>query len=86
MSDLKINTKFAEKYEKYRQKEELQRRKLFHLTLETRARAVVTPLNMINLRLNKTMCVFYVFNIDLKHQTCYDFCLHMCCRSYFYKD
>ncbi len=28
MSDLKINTKFAEKYEKYRQKEELQRRKL----------------------------------------------------------
>lgn len=40
MSDLKINTKFAEKYEKYRQKEELQRRKLFHLTLETRARAV----------------------------------------------
>jgi len=27
MSDLKINKKFAEKYEKYRQKEELQRRK-----------------------------------------------------------
>lgn len=37
MSDFKINTKFAEKYEKYRQKEELQRRKL---TLETQARAV----------------------------------------------
>lgn len=27
-SELKINSKFAEKYEKYRQKEELQRRKL----------------------------------------------------------
>ncbi len=31
MSGLKINTKFAEKYEKYRQKEELQRRELRHL-------------------------------------------------------
>lgn len=41
MSDLKINKKFAEKYEKYRQKEELQRRKLSKTpTLETQARAV----------------------------------------------
>lgn len=28
MADLKINKKFAEKYDKYRQKEELQKREL----------------------------------------------------------
>lgn len=84
MSGLKINKKFAEKYEKYRQKEELQRRKLYL----KHKHELFTLSNINNLRF--IICIFmcwicWMLLISILNVKCAK--IYFCCReAYVYDD